>query len=242
MKTVIVIPTYNEKKNIELLIPVIFKKVPDVNILVVDDNSPDGTAKVIASMIKRFPKLSILNRKGKEGLGKAYAHAFSEVLKDPEVGIVVMMDADFSHNPDYLPTMLDKVSDGGVVIGSRYIKNGKIVGWGLHRRLLSLGGNWYCRTITRMPITDCTGGYNAISASLLRKIDTDALTLSGYAFIMGLKYTLFIYGAHFTEVPIVFNDRVHGVSKISNKIIKEGIIAPWKMYWSSLKQNRNYKV
>ena len=231
MKTVIVIPTYNERKNIELLIPVLFRKMPEVFILVVDDNSPDGTSKAVLHLKKRFKNLSLLMREKKQGLGIAYTHAFKEVLKDASVDVIVMMDADFSHDPDYLPIMLSCIKENGVVIGSRYVKGGRTVGWSLWRRLLSRGGNWYCRTITGMPIKDCTSGYNAISAHTLRLIDLDAVTQSGYAFIMGLKHTLFISGVEFIEVPIIFKDRIDGVSKLSNKIIKEGIIAPWKMYW-----------
>lgn len=235
MKTVIVIPTYNESKNIDLLIPEIFKIVPDINVLVVDDNSPDGTAEIVLKHMKTYAQLSILRRVGKEGLGKAYIHAFNEVLKNKDVDNVVMMDADFSHDPLYLPLLLEKVKDNVVVVGSRYIKNGKIIGWGPYRKLLSYWGNWYCRIITGMPITDCTGGYNVISVKLLREVNFSKLTYTGYAFIMGLKHTLFIHGASFVEVPIIFNDRVHGVSKISNKIIKEGLVAPWKMYLDSLR-------
>lgn len=236
MKTVIVVPTYNEKKNIKFLVPELFKKIKDINVLVVDDNSPDGTADAVVILMKRFSKLSLLRRDGKQGLGKAYIHAFSEVLKDPDVDIVVMMDADFSHDPEHLPHMLSKVKKGSVVVGSRYVKGGKTIGWELHRRLLSLGGNWYCRVITGMPIRDCTGGFNVFSSDVLRSIDFDQLNFSGYAFIMGLKHALYMSGTEFEEVPIVFNDRIHGVSKISNKIIKEGIIAPWKMYFKHIRK------
>jgi dolichol-phosphate mannosyltransferase len=234
MKTVIVIPTYNESKNINILIPQIFKILPDINVLVVDDNSPDGTADIVLKHMSVHSGLSILRRDRKEGLGKAYLHAFQEVLKDKSVENIVMMDADFSHDPLYLPLLLENVKDNIVVIGSRYIKKGKIIGWSPYRKFLSYWGNWYCRIITGMPVADCTGGYNAISISSLRKIDFSTINLSGYAFIMGLKHALFMSGVNFVEVPIIFNDRIHGVSKISNKIIKEGIIAPWLM-------NFNYK-
>jgi dolichol-phosphate mannosyltransferase len=229
MKTYIVVPTYNERKNISELVPLLFEKVPEAHILVVDDNSPDKTAEAVIEMQKKYANLFLLKRKGKEGLGKAYIHAFKEVLKDKDVGTVVMMDADLSHNPEYLPLMLSKVNDGGVVIGSRYIKGGATVGWELWRRILSAGGNWYCRTITGMPIRDCTGGFNAMNANALRRLDLDALGLSGYAFIMGLKHAFFTTGATFIEVPITFANRKEGESKISKHIIREGIIAPWNM-------------
>jgi dolichol-phosphate mannosyltransferase len=228
-KVSIILPTYNERENIEKLVPLIFSYVPDARIIVVDDNSPDGTSEVIEILQKNYPKLILIKRDRKDGLGKAYIHAFREALKDVDVGTVVMMDADFSHHPKYLPEMLSRVKDGSVVIGSRYVKGGKTTGWELWRRTLSVGGNWYCRIITGMPIRDCTGGFNAISASALRRIDLNALDLSGYAFIMDLKYALYSSGAIFTEIPIVFANRTKGDSKISNHIIREGIIAPWKI-------------
>jgi len=203
--------------------------LPDVNVLVIDDNSPDHTADAVLEMQKRYKNLSLLKRSGKQGLGKAYIHAFKEILKDVSIDVVVMMDADLSHDPSYLPLMLSKVREDGVVIGSRYIKGGGTVGWELWRRILSSGGNWYCRTITGMPIKDCTGGFNVMSARALRKLDLDRLGLSGYAFIMGLKHAFFSFGTAFIEVPIIFTNRKEGESKISNHIIREGIIAPWKM-------------
>ncbi|MFA6459154.1 MAG: polyprenol monophosphomannose synthase [Candidatus Paceibacterota bacterium] len=229
MKKVIVVPTYNEKKNIADLVPLLFKYVPDAYVLVVDDNSPDGTAGVVEGMQNTYKNLSILKRAGKEGLGKAYIHAFREVLKDPSVGFVVMMDADFSHNPEYLPEMFRLAEKNDVVIGSRYIKGGFTTGWELWRRALSRGGNIYCRSITRMPIMDCTGGFNIMRASILRKIDFDRLHLSGYAFVMELKHTLYRAGAKFAEYPIVFANRKEGESKMSSHIIREGVLAPWKL-------------
>lgn len=229
MKVSIILPTHNERKNIEELVPLIFSYVPDARVYIVDDNSPDGTAGKVISLQGKFPNLFLLRRLRKEGLGKAYIYAFREVLKNEDVGTVVMMDADFSHHPKYLPDMISQVTEGNVVIGSRYVGNGKTTGWELWRRVLSACGNWYCRVITGMPIRDCTGGFNAISVSVLRRLNLDALDLSGYAFIMDLKYALYSSGAKFNEIPIVFSNRTEGDSKISNHIIREGIIAPWKM-------------
>lgn len=229
MKDVIILPTYNERENIANIIPQIFSLLPEIHILVADDNSPDGTADEVKALQGKYPRLSLISRQKKEGLGRAYIHAFSHVLKEDNVRSVIMMDADLSHQPKYLPEMLDKSIKHSVVIGSRYTSGGGTVGWELWRRLLSYWGNFYCRTITRMPINDCTAGYNVIHADLLRKIDFTKMDMSGYAFIMELKYLLHKAGATFHEVPIYFVNRVGGESKMSSHIINEGILAPWKM-------------
>jgi dolichol-phosphate mannosyltransferase len=229
VKNVIIIPTYNEKENISTLIPIIFKIEPDISIVVVDDNSPDGTGFTVTELQRRYPRLSLISRPKKDGLGQAYINAFREVLKHNDIDSIVMMDADSSHNPESLPEMFKKSKEFSVVIGSRYFSGGKTVGWELWRRTLSYCGNLYCRIITGMPIHDCTGGFNIISAKLLRKIDFSKIDMSGYAFIMELKYLLYKAGGTFFEVPITFVNRAEGESKISSHIISEGIIAPWKI-------------
>ena len=229
MKYVIVIPTYNEKENIEVLVPLIFKTVPNVYVVVADDNSPDGTANVVNKLKYQYPKLTLISRQKKDGLGKAYINAFTEVLKDDDVRSVVMMDADLSHDPKYLPEMFEKSKSFSVVVGSRYVDGGKTLGWELWRRVLSFWGNFYCRTITGMPVMDCTGGFNVIHVDLLRKINFSKMDMSGYAFIMEVKYLLYKAGGTFFEVPITFANRIGGESKISSHIISEGIIAPWKI-------------
>lgn len=228
-KDLIIIPTYNEKENISLLVEEIFKDIPSVFIMVVDDNSPDGTGRVVEDLKKRFPNLSLLSRGKKEGLGKAYINAFQRALEDGDIRSVVMMDADFSHDPKYLKEIFKKGEEYDVVIGSRYIKEGGTEGWELWRRILSFGGNLYCRMITRIPIFDCTGGFNLIRTEMLRKIDLSNMDMSGYAFTMELKYGLYKAGARFFEVPIIFKNRAGGESKISSHIISEGVFAPWKM-------------
>lgn len=228
-KDVVIIPTYNESANIANLIREVFHVVPWVDVVVVDDSSPDGTGEIVRSLKESFPRLTLISRDRKEGLGKAYLHAFKKVLEGADVRSVVMMDADFSHNPKYLKEMFQKLGESDVVVGSRYVPGGGTKGWELWRRVLSLFGNLYCRVVTRMPIHDCTGGFNAIRAKMLRKVDFSGIDLSGYAFIMELKFALFKVGAHFVEVPIIFANRVGGESKISGHIISEGILAPWKM-------------
>lgn len=226
---VVVIPTYNEKDNIGGIILAIFKMSPGINILVVDDNSPDGTSGVVKKMQAQYSNLSILERPSKQGLGRAYLDAFQAVLKNNEVKHIIMMDADFSHDPKYLPEMLETAKNFDVVIGSRYVSGGGTVGWEAWRRFLSKFGNLYSRMVTGMPIFDCTGGFNLIKTNFLRKIDLSSVSMSGYAFQIELKYLLWTAGAQFKEIPIIFKNRLNGESKISNHIIKEGILAPWKI-------------
>lgn len=229
-KNVIIIPTYNERENVKILIPLIFKLLPDISIVVADDSSPDGTALVILDLKKEYKNLSLISRKQKEGLGKAYINAFSQILKDVDIQNIIIMDADLSHNPNFLPEMFKKTKEFSVIIGSRYVPNGKIVGWKLWRQLLSYLGNFYCRIITNMPVYDCTGGFNIISANLLKKIDFSKIDASGYAFEIELKYLLYKAGATFFEMPITFVDRIEGKSKISLHIIWEGVVAPWRIF------------
>ncbi|MEK7072369.1 MAG: polyprenol monophosphomannose synthase [Patescibacteria group bacterium] len=229
MENLIIIPTYNERDNIGGIISAIFKMAPGIKILVVDDNSPDKTSEVVKSLQSEYPNLSLFERPRKEGLGLAYLDAFQLILKDNLVECVIMMDADFSHDPKYLPELLEVAKKFDVVVGSRYVKNGGTVGWEAWRRFLSKFGNLYSRLITKMPIFDCTGGFNLIKTDFLRKIDLSRMDMSGYAFQIELKYLLWKAGAQFKEIPIIFKNRLNGESKISNHIIKEGILAPWKI-------------
>lgn len=225
----IILPTYNERSNISDLILRIFELHPDINILVVDDNSPDGTRDAVKKLQKKYRNLLLMQRKKKEGLGRAYIDAFKTVLAKKDVRSIIMMDADFSHNPKYLETMFKKMDDYDLVIGSRYVKQGKIESWELWRRLLSWGGNTYCLLILRYPIFDWTTGFNCINPDYLRKIDLDKLDFSGYAFIIGIKYHLVRIGAKAAEIPITFEARRGGESKLSNHIIREGIPTPWRL-------------
>ena len=229
MKSVVVLPTYNERENVAVLLPRIFALVPEISVLVVDDHSPDGTGKVVEGLIGAFPNLRLFTREKKEGLGKAYISGFQEALKEKDVETIIMMDADLSHDPKHLPEMLTLRAQFDLIIGSRYIPGGKTVGWEVWRRILSRGANLYARTIIRAPFKDCTTGFNAINARLLRTIDFDAINLSGYAFIMHLKYLLLKAGARIREIPIEFKNRTAGKSKMSQSIIREGVLAPWKM-------------
>lgn len=233
MKEIIILPTYNEKENIGLLIDEIFSLLPEINILVVDDNSPDGTADLVEKLKAKYANLSLLKRPEKNGLGGAYITGFKKLLIDHEVDKIIMMDGDFSHNPKYLSQMIAESKNYDIVIGSRYIKGGGIAKWELWRRVLSAGGNFYVRTLLGKHVNDWTGGFNCIKADYLRKVDLDKIDLSGYAFIMGLKYFLIKTGASVKEIPIIFEARRGGESKLSSHIIREGIIAPWKIILKS---------
>ena len=229
MKEVIILPTYNERENIGPLIEEIFLLLPKIHILVVDDNSPDETAAVVKELQAQYSYLSLLERPMKNGLGGAYIEAFKKILADNEVENIIMMDADFSHNPKYLFQIIAEAENYGLVIGSRYIKDGDIAKWELWRKILSSGGNFYVRILLGRRIHDWTGGFNCIKADYLRRVDLDKIDLSGYAFIMGLKYFLVKAGAKVKEIPIIFEARRGGESKLSHHIISEGIIAPWKI-------------
>lgn len=228
-KKVIIIPTYNEKENIKILIPLIFNLFPNIYIAVADDNSPDGTALLVQEYKKEYPNLSLISIKEKDGLAKAYINAFLKILQDSDVNSIVMMDADFTPQLKYLPEMIEKSDNYDVVIGSRYVKGSKMVGCGLLRRIMSFGGNLYCRAILRIPIHDYSCGYMVISTDLLRRVDLTKISALGYSFISELKYLFYKAGAKFYEVPIVFMERTEGQSKFSLGIIFEGILTPWKI-------------
>lgn len=227
MKYTVITPTYNEAANIGLLVSELSKHAPDSSILVVDDNSPDGTADVVRELQQQHPNLSLFLREKKEGLGKAYISAFKRVIDQADA--VIMMDADLSHHPEYLPKLMRAAEHADVVVGSRYIPGGATQGWELWRRVLSRCGNWYARTVTGLPVHDCTAGFMLVKTDFLRKIDFSRFDLSGYAFLIELKYLLWKAGARMSQIPIVFRNRMGGESKISSHIINEGILAPWKI-------------
>jgi dolichol-phosphate mannosyltransferase len=236
MKHIILLPTYNEAENVERIISRIMTEAPSLYVKVIDDNSPDGTSDIVKKLMDKYSKLSLLCRSGKEGLGKAYTHGFREVIKDPEATHLFMMDADMSHDPKYLEEMVSQSGQYDLVIGSRYTKGGGTSGWETWRKLLSFLGNFYARSVTRMPVKDMTGGFNCIKIERLKLVDLDSVSSSGYAFIMELKYNLYKKGASIKEIPITFVNRYGGESKISNNIISEGIMAPWKMIWKQKKK------
>ena len=232
MKNFIVIPTYNEKENISPLVKEIFLLLPDINIIVVDDNSPDGTAATVEDLMTEYTNLSILKRPEKNGLGRAYIDGFKKLLVRDDIENVITMDSDFSHNPKYLPQILEEIKNYDLVIGSRYIKGGGITNWESWRRFLSKGGNFYVRMLLGRKIYDWSSGFNCIRMSALKKINLDKIKFYGYAFLSCLKYFLMKTGARIKEIPIIFEERRGGKSKMSGNIIREGLMAPWKLLFT----------
>jgi dolichol-phosphate mannosyltransferase len=225
-----IIPTYNEIENIERLIKMVFDYIPpNASILVVDDNSPDGTAGVVEKTAVDFPgRLHILKREGKQGLASAYLAGFSWGLSRG-FDIFLEMDADFSHNPQYLPVMLEHIGTHDVVIGSRNIAGGGVEGWPFSRNIISKVGSQYSRIVLGCPVKDLTGGFNMWRKDALEKINLSTIISQGYSFQIELKYKAYRSGCSIKEIPIVFTDRKQGKSKMSKKIFFEALINIWKI-------------
>jgi dolichol-phosphate mannosyltransferase len=231
----VIIPTYNEKENIEKLIRKIFSLEKDFHILVVDDGSPDGTGGIVKGMLTEFSgRLHIEERTGKLGLGTAYIHGFKWALNH-DYQYIFEMDADFSHNPVDLERLHEACSTEGVdlAIGSRYIKGVNVVNWPMGRVLLSYTASMYVRFITRMDIQDTTAGFKCYRRTVLETIDLDNIKFMGYAFQIEMKFTSYKLGFKLKEVPIIFTDRQEGESKMSSNIIKEALFGVIQMKWNS---------
>ena len=232
MKTLIIIPTYNECENIAQIIPAISKAQPLVDILVVDDNSPDGTARVVETMraaqsqAGERPSLHLLLRPGKQGLGKAYISGMKWGIENG-YDILVEMDADFSHRPEDLASLLNGLTQGDFAVGSRYVEGGGTVNWGLMRKIISRGGGIYSRMILGFPLNDWTGGFNAWKKEVLLGINLDTVKSEGYSFQIELKYKALKKGFKGVEAPITFEDRRVGQSKMSLKIVLEAFYRVW---------------
>jgi len=228
MSLLIVIPTYNEIENISSLINSIFSIVPTANILVVDDNSPDGTAAAAEEIAKNNSNLNILKRKGKLGGASAFLEGFSWGINNG-FEILLAMDADFSHDPKYIPQMLKEISVSDLVIGSRNVPGGCIENRGIIRDILTKGGAFYCQTILRCPIKDFTGGFNMWRKSTLEKIKIENVILRGYSFQIEMKYKAYRAGCRIVEIPIVFPDRKKGQSKMSASFLFRALGDVWKI-------------
>lgn len=228
MKKLVVIPTYNEKENIQAIVPAVFAQNLGVEILVVDDNSPDGTGAIVREMQKNIPQLHLLSRPGKQGLGKAYIAGFRWGM-DHGFDIITEMDADFSHRPEDLGPLLQKLDQADFAVGSRYIAGGKTVNWGLMRKIISRGGGLYARLILGFPLNDWTGGFNTWKKEVLHAIDLSSVESNGYSFQIELKYKALKKGFKGAESPIVFEDRRVGQSKMSLKIVLEAFYRVWLM-------------
>lgn len=232
----VIIPTYNEKENIARIVRKVFSLPKEFNILIVEDNSPDGTADIVKSLIPEFPgRLFIEERKGKLGLGTAYIHGFKWALKNG-YPFIFEMDADFSHNPDDLIRLYDAAKNhgGDMVIGSRYIVGVNVVNWPMGRVLMSYGASVYVRFVTRMKIMDTTAGFKCYTRMVLETIDLDKVRFTGYAFQIEMKYTAWKLGFKIVEVPIIFTDRTMGESKMSKGIFKEAVLGVISLRWRGI--------
>lgn len=224
MKPIIIIPTYNERENIQEIISEIYAQsyVTTPDILVVDSASPDNTVEVVEEIQKKNNLVKLIRQPKKLGLGKAYLEGMEWATRQ-NYDCIVTMDADFSHHPRYLPQMLAAIKDHDLVIGSRYVKGGRLQNWPYRRKLLSAFANWYARTLTGLPFHDLTAGFHCFRTELLKKILSHSIETEGYAFLVELKYLAKRENATFREIPIIFSDRTKGSSKISNRVIWESI-------------------
>jgi len=230
-RALVCLPTYDERDNVGPIAEAILAAVPELDILIVDDNSPDGTGRLADAIAAREPRVHVLHRAGKEGLGKAYLAGFAWAL-ERGYGLVLEMDADFSHNPRYLPGMLAEAARADLVLGSRNVKGGGTVNWGLGRKLLSRGGSLYARTILGIPVRDLTGGFKCFRREVLEAIDLPTVQCSGYAFQIELTYRAIRKGFRVVEIPIVFEDRRVGHSKMSRRIVLEAVSKVWSIRMS----------
>ncbi len=233
--SIVIIPTYNEKENIERILRKVFSLQQSFDVLIVEDNSPDGTANIVKKLMQEFPeKLFIEERKGKLGLGTAYIHGFKWAI-EKHYNYIFEMDADFSHNPEDLMRLYDACANqgGDVAIGSRYIKGVNVVNWPMGRVLMSYFASIYVRFITRMKIMDTTAGFKCYRAEVLKAINLDKIKFMGYAFQIEMKFTAWKLGFNVVEVPIIFTDRTEGTSKMSKSIFKEAFIGVLSMKLAS---------
>lgn len=229
----VVVPTYNERDNIERLLADILIQDRGIEALVVDDNSPDGTGEIVGRLARGNSRLHVVHRSGKLGLGSAYREGFRFAL-DKGAEYIIEMDADFSHDPAIIPIFLEKIKNYDLVIGSRYLNGVSVVNWPLRRLMLSCFANSYTRVITGLRITDCTGGFKCFRREVLEAIDLDRVESDGYSFQIEMNYLCAERGFRITEIPIIFIDRHAGTSKMSKKIVREAVIIVWKLKIASL--------
>jgi dolichol-phosphate mannosyltransferase len=227
----VVLPTYNERDNLPAIVPQILDAAPEIDVLVVDDSSPDGTGALADELGRADPRVRVLHRPRKEGLGRAYLAGFDVALR-AGYGLVLEMDADFSHDPGALPLLLAAAKNADVVLGSRYVEGGGTANWGAGRRLLSRAGSLYARTILRLPVRDLTGGFKCFRREVLEGLDLPSVTTSGYAFQIELTWRAIRRGFRVVEVPITFADRRVGKSKMSRRIVAEALWKVWAMRFS----------
>ncbi len=232
-KALVITPTYNEAQNVTRLIEEVLQQDPSVEILIVDDGSPDGTAMLVQEILQNNPRVHLLQRPQKMGLGTAYVAGFKYAIEN-KFDYVFEMDADFSHNPEKIPVFLEYIREYDLVIGSRYIQGVNVVNWPMKRLLLSYFANIYTRIITGMPVKDATGGYKCYRREVLESINLDEIKSNGYAFQIEISFKAFKKGFRLFEMPITFVDRNAGVSKMSKKIVYEAVFMVWKLKYRSI--------
>jgi dolichol-phosphate mannosyltransferase len=228
MKTLIISPTYNERKNVAQIIHEVFSRNPDHHMLIVDDSSPDGTADIVRGLQDQFPNLFLEIREKKNGLGRAYIYGFKWALAR-DYDFIVQMDADMSHHPKEITKMVALLDKNDVAIGSRYINGVSVVNWPIRRLVISYGANLYSRFATGMPLKDATGGYKVWSKKVLKAIDLDGVKSSGYSFQIEMNFRAWIKGFKLVEHPIIFIDRTIGESKMSRSIMFEAVWMVWRL-------------
>ena len=230
-RVLVVVPTYNEIRNLPQIVPEILRQDPRIEVLVVDDGSPDGTGELADRMGEEDPRIHCLHRTKKEGLGKAYLAGFQWAL-ERDYDFIFEMDADFSHDPKYLTQFLTAIEDADLVIGSRYKTGVNVINWPMSRLLLSYFANRYAHWITGLPLTDSTGGFKCFRRSVLATLELDRVESNGYAFQIEMSFRAWKRGFRLKEIPIVFVDRVEGQSKMNKKIVREAI---WMVWWLRLR-------
>ncbi len=229
------VPTYNERQNLPLIAPQILAQDPRLEILVIDDGSPDGTGEVADELASADPRIHVLHRTAKQGLGRAYLAGFRWALENG-YEYIFEMDADFSHDPKFLPAFIEAIKTADVVVGSRYKQGVNVINWPMSRLLLSLGANQYAKVITGLPVEDSTGGFKCFRRKVLESLELDRVKSNGYAFQIEMSFRAWKKGFRIVEIPIVFTDRVEGQSKMSRKIVREAI---WMVWWLRLRSMFN---
>jgi len=228
LKALVVIPTYNEKDNVVRLSSAVLGQHADIQILFVDDNSPDGTGKIIDELVSGNDRIHVLHRAGKLGLGSAYREGFKAALS-MGADYIIEMDADFSHDPGVLPEFLNAIQSSDLVIGSRYLNGVSVVNWPIRRLILSYFASVYTRWVTGLQLRDCTSGFKCFRRSSLEVVDLDSVRSDGYSFQIEMNYRCMEKGLRITEIPIIFIDRHAGSSKMSRRIVREAVIMVWKL-------------
>jgi dolichol-phosphate mannosyltransferase len=229
MKALVIIPTYNEAENIARIVPLVLAQDPDVHVLVVDDNSPDGTGALVDRLAAEEPRVHCLHRAEKSGLGSAYIAGFEWALANTDAAYVFEMDADFSHDPAAIPEFLDAIQEADLVVGSRYLNGITVINWPLSRLFLSVGANIYAGVVTGLPLKDCTGGFKCFRRETLEALPLERVHSDGYSFQIEMNWHVWKQGLRLKEIPIIFTDRVEGVSKMSRKIIFEAMWMVWRL-------------